>query len=172
MKAISFILLILALVLKERFPLECLLIIQSALFLFNRNSPKLFFKRVVFVIPPLFGILILNPSFFPIFLCKSLTSLLAISVITANFDVGKISSVLKRFHIPDYLGEMFVLAFRYSHTFVDEVLLVKRNLWLRGSFAKKDIFKSSFLGPVVGHLFLRSLKKSEKIHQAMKLRGY
>lgn len=161
-----------ALALKERFILECLLAIQLVVFSITKNPFKIFLKRVIFIIPPLLGILILNSSYFFVVLSKSLTSLLAISVITANFNISKIGPAFKRFGVPDYLGEMFILSFRYSHTFVDEVLLVKRNLWLRGSFAKKDILKSSFLGPVVGHLFLRSLKKSEKIHHSMKLRGY
>ena len=124
------------------------------------------------MIPPLLGILILNFNAFPLIFLKAVTSLIAMSVLTANFDIGKMGQAFKRLHVPEHLGEIFILAFRYSHTFVDEISLVKTNLWLRGNFAKKHILKSGFLGPLIGNLFLRSLKKSEKVHQAMKLRGY
>jgi len=172
LKLVSFILLITSLALQDKKILWFIFITQCAIFLFSKNSFIIFFKRVVFVLPALIGILFLNFSAFPIIFLKTLSSLIAMSVVTANFDIGKIGLIFKRFHIPQYLGEIFILAFRYSHTFVDEVSLIKKNLWLRGNFARKHLLRSGFLGPLLGNLFLRSLKKSEKVHQAMKLRGY
>lgn len=131
-----------------------------------------FLKRIVFVLPLLLGILVLNPKEFPIVAMKTLNALGCAAIITGNFDVFAVSRVLRRLGMPAYFIEIFLLAFRYSHTFVDEVLRLKANLRLRGSFRRRHFWQAGFLGSVVAHFLGRSVWKSQRVYHAMKLRGY
>lgn len=141
-------------------------------FIFEKCSIKLVLKRTLFIFPPLLGVLLLNKNVFIVIFLRAVISLMVLSILTQNFDIGKVAHTLKRFKIPNYLVDLLVLTLRYSYSLADEVAMVKKNLYLRGCFKKTHIFQSEFLGPVVGNLFVRSVKKSERVHTAMKLRGY
>lgn len=142
------------------------------LFVISNISIKVFLKRIVFVLPLMFFLLILNAPKFAVVSLKVFTSVLVASVITSNFSVYTVSKVLKKIKTPEYLRDIFILVLKLFSEFVDDVKRIKKSLRLKGSYTRKTLLSASYLGSVVGLFFIRSVARSNNIYRSMKIKGY
>lgn len=80
---------------------------------------------------------------------------------------------LRALRFPDIMADMVLLTYRYLYeigAFFAQMQLAARLRGFEGGvFSRKNI---GVLAALVGHLFIRSYEKSERVYKAMVLRGY
>lgn len=80
---------------------------------------------------------------------------------------------LRALRFPDIMADMVLLTYRYLHeisAFFAQMQLAARLRGFQGrTFSRQNI---GVLAALVGHLFIRSYEKSERVYKAMVLRGY
>ncbi len=80
---------------------------------------------------------------------------------------------LRALRLPDIMADMVLLTYRYLYeigAFFAQMRLAARLRGFQGSvFSRQNI---NILASLVGHLFIRSYEKSERVYKAMVLRGY
>ncbi len=141
-------------------------------FYLSKNSFTLLFQKTIVVLPLLIGILILNRSMFYLVFFRTLNAIIIISIVTKNFNLMRLKSILNTVHLPQYLTDIIIMATRFSFTFAQESLKLSASYRLRGGYHKKNLSSAKNLGPLVGNFFIRSVKKSERVYASMKIRGY
>ncbi|MCX8094751.1 MAG: energy-coupling factor transporter transmembrane protein EcfT [Caldisericia bacterium] len=123
-----------------------------------------FFNFVYFYLP----LNILN--FISIFSKSILSIALAITFIeTTNFT--QLICSLKFLKLPKELLNTILLIYRYFYVLLDEIkrMEIARDIRYFGGYFKRQI---KVYSNIIGVLLLRSIEKSEKVYNAMKLRGY
>ncbi|MEN9252736.1 MAG: energy-coupling factor transporter transmembrane component T [Thermostichales cyanobacterium BF4_bins_65] len=81
--------------------------------------------------------------------------------------LGQTLAMLRHWGIPALLLDLLGLAYRYVFVLHVDWQQMQRALWLRGG--KLDI---PTLIPLLGSLVVRSVERSERVYQGMRLRGY
>lgn len=99
------------------------------------------------------------------FLCVS-----AILILVATTHFTDITRQLMRAHIPVIIVSLLEMIYRYLSVLVEEASVMITSYRLRNPNYKWPLIRD--MGPFVGHLFLRSIDRAERIYQAMKCRGY
>ncbi|MBF0360340.1 MAG: hypothetical protein HQK49_04975 [Oligoflexia bacterium] len=176
-KIISFAILIICIATSTKVTISLLLAltISSLLFVLSKISFKIFLKRISLLIPFLLFLLLFTPNTFLAIFLKSTTAILTTAIITDNFNITTLKYLGQKLHLPSYFIDILAMTFRYSFTLVDEVIALKRNLYLRGSFKKKHLFHSGFLGSLgslIGNFFIRSNFRAQRLYRSLKIRGY
>lgn len=80
---------------------------------------------------------------------------------------------LRALRFPDIMADMVLLTYRYLYeigAFFAQMRLAARLRGFQGSVFSRQSIK--VLAALVGHLFIRSYEKSERVYKAMVLRGY
>lgn len=77
---------------------------------------------------------------------------------------------LRRLGIPAFLTDQLLFVFRYISVLLMETITVRRAIDSRG-YGKKHL-PIRLWGRIVGQLFIRTLDRADKIHQAMLARGF
>ncbi len=103
---------------------------------------------------------------------KVLSSILLVAFITNNFSLYNVSGYLKRMRVPEYLRDIFLLAFRFSFDLVADVKKINKAVKIKGVYSRKKLFGYTSLGNIIGLFFVRSVARSNNIYKAMKLKGY
>ncbi|MBN1114459.1 MAG: hypothetical protein JXA66_03895 [Oligoflexia bacterium] len=152
--------------------LTALFCLALLVFILRRIRISVFLKRAAFVAPFLLFLLIFQREHFCVISLRVLTAVICVAVITNNFNITGLSMILKRIRLPEYLRDIFLLSFRFSFDFVDDIKSIKKALLIRGAANRKTVLKASYLGTVIGLFFVRAVTKSEDVYKSMKLKGY
>jgi cobalt/nickel transport system permease protein len=99
------------------------------------------------------------------FLCVSAVLML---IATTRFD--SITKQLKRMHIPTLFLCLIEMIYRYINVLAEEAETMLVAYRLRNTGKKWIAIKD--MGTFLGHLFFKSIDRSERIYSAMKCRGY
>jgi cobalt/nickel transport system permease protein len=104
-------------------------------------------------------------------LTKSTICLLTMLLLSSTTPFAELLTVLKRAGIPAALVSTLMLMYRYLFVLIDEAermrtarqsrtfLVARRRTWLSVS-------------SIIGHLFVRSMSRAERVYQAMNARGW
>ncbi|GAB4183693.1 MAG: hypothetical protein Kow00100_24480 [Geothermobacteraceae bacterium] len=79
---------------------------------------------------------------------------------------------LHRLGLPAALGQMLLLAHRYSHVFRHEAWRMATGMRLRGFQPGSNRQALAAYGNYLGMLFVRSFERTERVYDAMQARGY
>ncbi|MBF0312490.1 MAG: hypothetical protein HQK50_02360 [Oligoflexia bacterium] len=171
-KTVSLLLLFVALLVSNTFFLLVILVVALGLLIARKFSVSMFLNRVLLLFPFLIAISIFNVKMFLMIALRGVIAITLLAVITDGLSISSLKQIFRALKFPDYFSEIFALAFRYSFSLTEEILLLKRCFYLRGGFHRKNLLHSSILGPIVGHFFVRTYYKSKRIYFIMKLRGF
>jgi cobalt/nickel transport system permease protein len=110
--------------------------------------------------------------------CRSLLSVMAVILLTATTTVPDIAHALRHLRVPGALVATVTFAYRYLFVLSDEALRLMRARDARSAHragAKSGgtlVWRGRVAGHMAGQLFVRSLDRAERVHQAMTARGY
>jgi cobalt/nickel transport system permease protein len=116
-------------------------------------------------LPLSFGFLSLCTLLLRTFLCVA-----AVLILIATTPWSRLSTQLRRFHVPLILVTLLEMCYRYIAVLLGEVQSMYTAYKLR-SCGMKGI-AMAHMGSFVGRLFLRSADRAERVYAAMKCRGY
>jgi cobalt/nickel transport system permease protein len=94
----------------------------------------------------------------------------AVLILIATIPWTALAAQLRRFHVPAIFVTLLEVCYRYIAVLVSESLSLYTAYKLRSVNAKGIAL--SHMGSFVGHLFLRSAARAERVYAAMKCRGY
>lgn len=102
---------------------------------------------------------------------KSSLSLLAVVFLIETTNFVNLIQSLKKLKIPNEILNTIMLIYRYFFVLLEEIkkMEIARDLRYFGGYFKRQI---KVYSNIIGVLFLRSIEKSERVYNAMKLRGY
>lgn len=102
---------------------------------------------------------------------KSILSLLAIIFLIETTNFINLIQSLKILRVPNEILNTINLIYRYFFVLLEEIkrMEIARDLRYFGGYIKRQI---KVYSNIIGVLFLRSVEKSERVYNAMKLRGY
>lgn len=102
---------------------------------------------------------------------KSSISILAVVFLIETTNFVNLIQSLKTLKIPNEILNTIMLIYRYFFVLLEEIkrMEIARDLRYFGGYFKRQI---KVYSNIIGVLFLRSIEKSERIYNAMKLRGY
>lgn len=112
-----------------------------------------------------FGFLSFLAILFKTYLC-----VMAILLLVATTPMVRLTEALRFLRVPALLVTLFEMTYRYLGTLLEEASSMSMAYKLRGGHKKGIELKH--MGSFVGQLLLRSFDRSERIYDAMKLRGY
>lgn len=79
---------------------------------------------------------------------------------------------LSRLGVPEIVGQMVLLSYRYLHVFSHEARRMASGMQVRGFRKRTDLKTLRAVGNFIGMLFVRSFERTERVFDAMKARGY
>ena len=80
---------------------------------------------------------------------------------------------MRSLRLPDVIVDMMLLAYRYLEEFGDTRTTMQRAMQVRGFKGDRFSFRTvNVLAGLAGSLLVRSYNRSERVYQAMRLRGY
>ncbi|HKK99039.1 MAG TPA: cobalt ECF transporter T component CbiQ [Desulfotignum sp.] len=79
---------------------------------------------------------------------------------------------LSRLGVPDMVGQMVLLSYRYLHVFSHEARRMTAGMQARGFVKKTNMDTLRALANFLGMLFVRSFERTERVFDAMQARGY
>jgi cobalt/nickel transport system permease protein len=104
-------------------------------------------------------------------LIKSSLALLSILVLAAVTPFHKLLAGLRRLGVPGLLVATLEFMNRYRHVLVDELSRMATARRAR-TFDRRGVLSWGLLTGVIGILFLRTIERAERIHDAMVARGW
>lgn len=151
--------------------------------------PRIILTRMLLALPFVLGVGIFNPiydrqviaviagvavsagwvSFLSIMLRCCLTVIAALLLISVEGIVG-FSAALRALKVPSILVMQLALTFRYIHVLGEEAERMALAYRLRAPGQKGIAFRQ--WGPLAGQWLLRTLKRADRVYQAMLCRGY
>jgi cobalt/nickel transport system permease protein len=79
---------------------------------------------------------------------------------------------LSRLGIPEMVGQMLLLSYRYLHVFRHEARRMFSGMQVRGFRKRTELATLRAMGNFIGMLFVRSFERTERVFDAMRARGY
>lgn len=79
---------------------------------------------------------------------------------------------LSRLGVPEMVGQMVLLSYRYLHVFRHEARRMSSAMQVRGFRKRTDLEALRVLANFLGMLFVRSFERTERVFDAMQARGY
>ncbi len=79
---------------------------------------------------------------------------------------------LSRLGIPEMVGQMVLLSYRYLHVFRHEARRMSSGMQVRGFRKRTELATLRAAGNFIGMLFVRSFERTERVFDAMRARGY
>lgn len=145
-------------------------------------------KRIIFVLPFILGIGILNPlfddqrvvlggilvsrgwvTFLSILIKSGLTVTVSILLI-ATTGMARLAAALQILKIPRIFILQLLLTYRYISVLIEEVARMQRAYSLRAP-GQKGVHLSVW-GSFAGQLILRTFERAQRVYQSMSLRGF
>jgi len=146
------------------------------------------FKRLLFVLPLIIGIGILNPifdhhsvllggivfsrgwiTFFVLFI-KCVLTVTAGLLLVATTGMNKLGVALRMLKVPKIFVLQLLLTYRYISVLMEEVARMLRAYALRAP-GQKGIRRNVW-GSFAGQLILRTFDRAQRVYEAMSLRGF
>ena len=112
-----------------------------------------------------FGVLSLATILLKMYLC-----VMAALLLVATTPFTELSAQLRRIHVPMIFVMVFEMTFRYIGVLLEEVRSMSTAYKLRSG--GKRALDMRHMGSFVGQLILRGFDRAERIHAAMRCRGY
>ena len=103
-------------------------------------------------------------------LLKMYLSVMAALLLVATTPFPDLTAQLRRLHVPSIFVMVFEMTYRYISVLLEEVFTMITAYKLRSGASKS--LKISHMGPFTGQLFLRGFDRAERVHAAMRCRGY
>jgi cobalt/nickel transport system permease protein len=79
---------------------------------------------------------------------------------------------LSRLGVPEVVGQMVLLSYRYLHVFRHEARRMASGMQVRGFRKRTDLHTLRAVANFLGMLFVRSFERTERVFDAMRARGY
>ncbi len=79
---------------------------------------------------------------------------------------------LSRLGVPEVVGQMVLLSYRYLHVFRHEARRMASGMQVRGFRKRSDVQTLRAVANFLGMLFVRSFERTERVFDAMRARGY
>lgn len=79
---------------------------------------------------------------------------------------------LSKLGVPDILGQMVLLSYRYIHVFRHEARRMASGMRVRGFRKRTDMATLGAVANFLGMLLVRSFERTERVFDAMRARGY
>jgi len=111
-------------------------------------------------------------------IARSLLSVQIAILLTASTPFPDLLHALRHLHLPRMLTGILAFMYRYPFVLNDEAVRLLRARQARSARPPSStsrpgwIWQGKVTGAMVGQLFLRSLERGERVHQAMLARGY
>ena len=159
--------------------ITCILLYPLILFMFGKVPVKFIFKKVLFVLPIILGVSVINliidfsysEIYFSILLLFKCTFALAGALLLiVTTGINSLAFGLKKLKIPDILIMQILMLHRYIILMMEECYRVKSAYELRMPGKKYMTIKD--YGQIIGQMLLKTIDRSEKVYEAMKLRGF
>ena len=112
-----------------------------------------------------FGILSLVTILLKMYLC-----VMAALLLVATTPFVELATQLRRLHVPLIFVMVFEMTYRYVGVLLEEVYSMTTAYKLRSGTRKA--LEMRHMGSFVGHLLLRGFDRAERVHAAMRCRGY
>ena len=112
-----------------------------------------------------FGVLSLATILLKMYLC-----VMAALLLVATTPFTDLSAQLRRIHVPMIFVIVFEMTFRYIGVLLEEVHSMSTAYRLRSG--RKRTLDMRHMGSFVGQLLLRGFDRAERVHAAMRCRGY
>jgi cobalt/nickel transport system permease protein len=101
---------------------------------------------------------------------RTLLCVAAVLILIAVTPLARLAAQLRRFRCPALFVTLLEISYRYIAVLSAEASSMYRAYMLRSGGAKGINLKHT--GSFIGHLFLRSADRAERVYAAMKCRGY
>lgn len=101
---------------------------------------------------------------------RTILSVSAVLLLVSTTKFSDLTEQLGRMHVPTFMIHLMEMIYRYITVLVEEASVMMTAYRLRNPQYKYPHIKH--MGTFVGHLFLRSMDRAERIYCAMKCRGY
>lgn len=149
------------------------------LFKFGKVPVKFILKKVLFILPIIFGISIINLIidfsyseiyFSVLLLFKCIFTLVGALLLIVTTGINNLAFGLKKLKIPNILIMQILMLHRYIILMMEECYRVKSAYELR-TLGEKSMTMKDY-GRIIGQMLLKTIDRSEKVYEAMKLRGF
>ena len=159
--------------------IACIVLYPLILFKLGKVPVKFIFKKVLFVLPIIIGLsainLIIDFSYLEIYfsvllIFKCTFALVGALLLIATTGINNLAFGLKKLKIPNILIMQILMLHRYIILMMEECYRVKSAYELR-TLGEKSMTMKDY-GQIVGQMFLKTIDKSEKVYEAMKLRRF
>lgn len=135
-------------------------------------------KRTLVILPFLVFIILLIPLFqeqswqtaVDTF-SRALSSVLTLVLFVSTTRFPRLLRELERLHVPVVIVQILAFIYRYFFVLIDELERMRLAVRARAPHKKRRMFYKGF-SHLLGMLIIRSYERSERIYQAMQLRGY
>ena len=101
---------------------------------------------------------------------RGLYAVQALLLLTENCGFIGMCRALRRLHVPSFLTTQMEMAYRYCGVLMQEAQNMRRAREARG-YGRKTMDLRTW-GVMIGQLFLRSVDRAQRVHQAMLMRGF
>ena len=149
------------------------------LFKFGKVPVKFILKKVLFILPLILGFSVINliidfsysEIYFSVLLIfKCIFTLIGALLLMVTTGINNLAFGLKKLKIPNILIMQILMLHRYIILMMEECYRVKSAYELR-TLGEKSMTMKDY-GQIVGQMLLKTIDRSEKVYEAMKLRGF
>ena len=149
------------------------------LFKFGKVPVKFILKKVLFILPLILGLSVINLIidfsyseiyFSVLLLFKCIFTLIGALLLMVTTGINNLAFGLKKLKIPNILIMQILMLHRYIILMMEECYRVKSAYELR-TLGEKSMTMKDY-GRIIGQMLLKTIDKSEKVYEAMKLRGF
>ncbi|MGB8701686.1 MAG: cobalt ECF transporter T component CbiQ [Thermosynechococcaceae cyanobacterium] len=103
--------------------------------------------------------------------CKLLLTLTLLNVLTLTTPIPALLQALAVLKMPPLLVAILASMYRYLAVLIDEFTAMRRAALSRNLMASNH-WQRLVVGNMIGSLFIRTYERGERVHQAMRSRGY
>ncbi len=135
-------------------------------------------KRAIAILPFLLFIAIFIPFFredgikvFTLTLVKSILSITTLILLTSTTKFSDLLNGLTKLKVPTIITTILSFMYRYFFVLIDEIERMARAMSMR-TFRRNRIKAIKVLAHIIGVLFIRSYERSERVYNAMLMRGF
>jgi len=103
---------------------------------------------------------------------KSLAIIAVFTALLATIPVNTLGQSLARLHVPDKLVYLLLMCYRYIFVIEQEYHRLIAAMKIRGFQPRTNLHTYRSYAYLVGMLFVRAASRADRVHQAMRCRGF
>jgi len=103
---------------------------------------------------------------------KSLAIIAVFTALVATIPVNTLGQSLARLHVPDKLVYLLLMCYRYIFVIEQEYHRLIAAMKIRGFQPRTNLHTYRSYAYLVGMLFVRAASRADRVHQAMRCRGF